>query len=259
MIDHLVLSTNDDPRYYGFWPVVSQAWKKLFPEVSLVLAYISYNEDRIPELEQYGKVIHYYPIDGIPIQNQAKVSRMFVMSLLDGFVMMNDIDIMPLSRKYTEYCCDYLEKDKITCIGTDTYDGSPEEGKFPISYFCGDASAVAEVVNPEGLTYTQLLRSWIGMKDIDHKEDISRNIDPENPDCFSDESLIRALINRWDGKDTRVNRVPRKLTHGGNALCRANWKLDKNLLQDGYYKHAHLPRKNNKDCIGELMNYINTL
>ena len=254
IVDHLVLSTNDDPRYYEFWPVVSQAWKKLFPEINLVLAYVSYNEDRVPELEKYGKVVHYYPLDGIPVQNQAKVSRMFAMSLLDGYVMMNDIDIMPLSRDYTEYCCSFIEKDKITCIGTDTYEGSTEAGKFPISYFCGDSAAISEVVNPEGLTYSELLNSWVGMKDIDHKEDISRNIDPENPECFSDESLIRALINRWEGKDTRVNRVPRRLTHGGDALCRANWNIEKGMK----YFHAHMPRPyhKNKKVIDDLLKSI---
>lgn len=258
MINTVVLSTNDNPKYYQFWPVVAQAWNKLFPEVELILAYISYSEESIPELEKYGRVIHYYPTDGIPIQNQAKVSRMFVMSQLEGFVMMNDIDVMPLSRKYVEYCCEFLEEGKITCIGTDTYENSPEAGKFPISYFCGDASAIKEVVNPKDLTYYNLLNSWVGKRVFDHKEDISRNIDPENPDCFSDESLIRALISEWEGKDDRVNRVPRRLTHGGDALCRANWKLDKNLLQGGYYKHAHLPRpySKNKKIIDELLSVI---
>lgn len=259
IVDHLVLSTNDDPRYYEFWPVVSQAWKKLFPEINLILAYVSYSEERVPELEQYGKVIHYYPIDGIPIQNQAKVSRMFVMSLLDSYSMMNDIDIFPLTRKYVEYCCSFLEKDKITCIGTDTYDGTSEEGKFPISYFCGDSATISEVINPGDLTYSDWVRSFVGMNDIDHKEDISRDIDPENPECFSDESLIRALINRWDGNPDRVNRVPRNLTHGSNnALCRANWKLDKDLLRSESYYHAHLPRpfSKNRKVINQLLEYL---
>ena len=183
---------------------------------------------------------------------------MFVMSQLDGFAMMNDIDIMPLNRKYVEYCCSFLEKEKITCIGTDTYDGSPEEGKFPISYFCGDTDAIREVVNPEGLVYSDLLKSWMGMKVFDHKEDITRDIDPEDPDCFSDESLIRALIYKWGWREGRVNRVPRNLIHGKNALCRANWNIDKQLLQGGYYKHAHLPRpySKNKKVIDELLKSI---
>lgn len=259
MIDYLVLSTNDDPRYYEFWPIVSQAWKKLFPEVSLVLAYISYNDANVPELEKYGKVMHYYPIDGIPIQNQAKVTRMFVMSILNGFVMMNDIDVFPLTRKYVEYCCEHIEKYKITCIGTDTYDGSPEAGKFPISYFCGDSATIAEVINPNALLYSDWIKSFVGMREIDHKEDISRDIDPENPECFSDESLIRALIERWGHKNTRVNRVPRKLVHGSNnALCRANWKVDKDLLNSGSYYHAHLPRpySKNQKVINDLLEFL---
>jgi len=254
MIDHLVLSTNDNPKYFQFWPVVAQAWNKLFPEIEVILAYVSYSEARIPELEKYGRVIHYHPLEGIPVQNQAKVSRMFALSQLEGFVMMNDIDIMPLSKKYMEYCCSFLEKDKITCVGTDTYEGSPEAGKFPISYFCGDASAIREVVNPDNLMYSDLLKSWKGLKVFDHKEDITRDIDPEDPECFSDESLIRALISKWDKKDSHVVRVPRKLTHGGNALCRANWKIETGKE----YLHAHLPRSysKNKKVIDGLLESI---
>ena len=69
-LDHIVLSTNDNPKYYEFWPVVAQSWNKLFPEVNLVLAYVSYDTSSVSELERYGRVAHYYPIDGIPIQNQ---------------------------------------------------------------------------------------------------------------------------------------------------------------------------------------------
>jgi len=266
-LDSIHLSCNQNPKYYEFWPIVYKTWKKLFPETKICLSFIfdPNNQEYLRALKYIGYnlgcLYYYKKCYLIPSQNQAKITRLWSMSLQgENICMLNDIDIMPLQKEYTEYCISYYEKGKIVCVGHDVYAGSSEDGKFPITYLISDGNTIKKIINPNNLEYEDWLKSFIGFKVFDHKEDISRNIDSENPDCFSDESLFRALLHQWNQWD-RVIKVPRKLIHGKSALCRANWKLDQNKLKQGFYKHAHLPRpySNNKKVIKQLIDYIDNL
>ena len=43
--DTVILATNDNPKYSDFVPYTVAAWRKFFPEVKIVLAYIT-SEDK---------------------------------------------------------------------------------------------------------------------------------------------------------------------------------------------------------------------
>ena len=41
MFDRVVVSTDEDKRFIQFVPIVSAAWKRYFPEVSLSIAFVT--------------------------------------------------------------------------------------------------------------------------------------------------------------------------------------------------------------------------
>jgi hypothetical protein len=95
------------------------------------------------------------------------------------------------------------------------------------------------------------------MHAFDHKEDITRSVHHEDPDTFSDESLLRALAH--------INGVPRHGVARGydpytaRALCRSNWMFDMSKIVDGTIVEAHLPRPWSEHAaeIQPLCEYLN--
>jgi hypothetical protein len=120
-----------------------------------------------------------------------------------------------------------------------------------------ESSVWRTLANPLNFDWPKYIRGFVGMRVFDHKEDIARTVHHEDPDTFSDESLLRALL--------KVNPVPFFHAPRGynpytvRALCRANWKFDPKKLMDGTYVEAHLPRplSQHEDKIKPLIAYLN--
>lgn len=248
--DRVILSTNENPKYIEFWPLIPRAWRKLFGvEVSLAfLTERSEHDPLVARMRDDGEVVLFKPLDmsmGIPQPNNTKVLRLILASSMGAEVcLLNDIDMMPLQRGYTEARTRERRPEELLCVGKDFYRGSRADGKFPMPYLTTEGSTFHELVNPQSLTYEDLVRSWIGTRIFDDQEDIALTIHHEHADCFSDESLLRVLIHRWKervGAD-RLRYVDSGLAGSPAYLNRADWNLDLAELAQGAYVQAHLPR-----------------
>ena len=245
VFDNIVLSSNENPKYIQFWPLVSWAWKSLF-NAKVHLAFVTNRQDNDPyieELRKHGNVVVYPEIDGIPSANNSKMARHYFASILGEEVcLINDVDLLPLQREYIYNVTDKFLPNSILCVGADVYKGSVDEGKFPIGYMTAKGNTFREIINPNNLQYTEWIKSFIGNRVFDHKEDISSNVDNENPETFSDESIFRCMIHRWNKPD-RVIHIERGFNpYTQRAIDRASWKNDPELLANGTYVEAHLSR-----------------
>lgn len=254
----IILSSDENPKYIEFWPLVSWAWRKLFGiEVWLALV-APEGRFNLEELRERGHVVRYDPVPGVPTCNQAKVARYHLAASLgdDTLVMTHDLDLLPLQRDYMLKLLDQRPEGYLLTIGSEVYVG-PETGKFTAGYLTLESYLWRKLVNPKQLEWDAFVRSFIGLRVFDHKEDISRTVHHENPDTFSDESLLRALLS--------LNPVPLvRLPFGYwpytvRALDRADWRFDPRKLEDGTYVEAHLlrPLSQNKDRIQPLIDYLN--
>ncbi|OUU28807.1 MAG: hypothetical protein CBC04_00685 [Verrucomicrobia bacterium TMED44] len=92
-IDTVILSSNDNPDYIQFWPIVSEAWTLMGIEPILI-----YTGEQ--KLKLKGNVISFYSKN----MNSSFVSqniRILYPSLLDGKTcIVSDIDNLPLSKNY---------------------------------------------------------------------------------------------------------------------------------------------------------------
>lgn len=92
-IDTVILSSNDNPNYIQFWPIVSEAWSLMGVEPILI-----YTGEK--KLNLKGNVINYFS-KNMDSSFVAQNIRILYPSLLDGSTcLVSDIDNLPLSKKY---------------------------------------------------------------------------------------------------------------------------------------------------------------
>ena len=92
-IDTVILSSNDNPDYIQFWPIVSEAWTLMGVEPILI-----YTGEQ--KLNLKGNVINFYN-KNMDSSFVAQNIRILYPSLLDGNnCLVSDIDNLPLSKNY---------------------------------------------------------------------------------------------------------------------------------------------------------------
>ena len=78
MFDRIIVSTDENPMFLQFVPIVAKAWSKYFPEKKLSIAFISdrsEDDELVVRMRNYADVRIFNTIPGIPTANQAKISR----------------------------------------------------------------------------------------------------------------------------------------------------------------------------------------
>ena len=230
-IDRFVYSTDENPEYMNSWPLVSMVTKKIFGcKVSLAFITNRNEDELIVKMRKFGEVFLFKTIDGIPVGNQAKASRMFLATLYpEEICVINDVDLLPLQKDFLVGLLDGLPDDYLVTVGRNAYHNSLEEGKFPMIYTSAKGKIFKEIINPNNLGYIDTLGQWMHTNVIDHKEAISKPFT-----VFSDESLLRALIYSWKNKH-RVVYLDRPDFVGmreTRRIDRANWHIDKTMLNN---------------------------
>lgn len=234
--DTVVLSTNLNPKYYEFWPIVAKAWHSLFG-VTVHLAVVG---DTCPlDAFDFTHVHYFKPVLGVPEANQAKIARYYVASLLPDstVVMTNDIDLLPLNQRYILDMMAGRKLGSLMTFGSEFYTGA-EEGKCMAGYLTAESAVFRNIFDVGVNGWADFVRSFAHIKRFDTKENILNAIDHEHPDTFSDESLLRYLL---FGDQVPVDQ--RRLPHfPDRMLDRANWNFNPELLRNGHYVDCHLPR-----------------
>lgn len=256
-IDRFVYSTDENPEYMNSWPLVAQVTKKIFGcKVSLAFITNKNKDDElVKKMKNFGEVFLFKTINGIPVGNQAKVSRMYVSTFYPKEIcVVNDVDLLPLQKDFLMRLLENIPNDHMAAIGRNAYDNSLEAGKFPMIYTSAMGKTFKEIINPNNLNYEDTLKQWINLRVIDRKESIN------NPhSSFSDESLLRALIYLWKDKN-RVVYLDRPDFVGMRAtkrIDRANWSIDENILNNRGYIDAHLPKPLRIDMLFPILAHFN--
>ena len=200
-VSKIILSSDENITYYQFWPLAANAWKKVFG-VEPILYFVTDKSDDHPliiELKRHGLVILVKPFSddriNIPIAIQAKVVRMaHACTFGNETVMIGDIDNIPINPARFIRCLGKIPnpESKIVSFGANAYSRTADDGKWPMNYSVAKSETWKKVVNPNGLSWTDLLHSWCDLQNcIDGKESVNQ-LFPQ----FSDESLLRYLLNR---------------------------------------------------------------
>jgi hypothetical protein len=245
-IDIALHSSDSNPFYLDFWPLVSKIWKTKF-HVEPLLLYID-NDHTIPIDETYGKVIKLKPVDDIPLYLQCLWIRYWYPSQVPEKVcMISDIDMFPLSRTY------FI--DQIAKVPDTSYVHlNPNHEFLPSCYHVAKGALFTKILDLEP-TWEESIRAL-------H----SRNL---GHDCFTGTNTILQGKLQWGADEEYATRkvrsypdqsifrfIPR--THG--RIDRGNWVYSPAGMQRDHYADSHSIRPYsdpvNKKKIDELIGYI---
>lgn len=262
----IILSCNEDETYSQFWEPAAWAYRKMFPEVSIHLAFVSNRSEddpKVQEMRKFGEVTLFPILADIPQAGQAKMARFILASRMASLVCyIDDIDLFPLR---TDFITSKLEKRPggvLLCVGGEVYGLN---GCYPISQMTAEGYVWKKLINPKDLPYVELLQSWKDKAQYDDRENI--NIwEPsvEKDYYFSDERLLRRLYHESPVPKIEIKRGYDnylEATIDRHTLNKETdiWEFDHQKLKDGKFVNAHCvrPFKKYKDQFAPLFAYIN--
>jgi|LakMenE01Jun11ns_1017448.scaffolds.fasta_scaffold9868034_3 hypothetical protein len=236
MFDRVIVSS-DESHFKDFWPIVATSWKKFFPNKKACLAFVSDRDENDPlvlNLKKWGEV-YLFPIQkNIPTANQAKMYRYILAGQFDNDVcMIEDIDTIPLQTNFINRILSFRKKNELLRVGSEVYKGTKDEGKFPTSNLTAESYIFKKLLNPNNLNYEELFKSWIDINVFDKKESVN-NFFGKNYE-FSDESLMRVLINTYSPSGNNICEIERNVDIKKDWIDRSWWKIDEYKLKNNDY------------------------
>jgi hypothetical protein len=248
-IDYAILSSDSNPTYLDFWPIVSKIWKEHF-NITPVLYYIDNNQD-VEIDETYGIVIKMLPEPKVPIYLQCLWVRYWCFTQYpDDVCIISDIDMIPLSKKYFV--------DNISDINDEKYVHlNPCYASYGTLPSCYHVS--------KGKTFTKMLEldmDWPTSINKLHSLNLGR--DPGGhlsgkKQWFADEKFSSDKI--FEYKKNNMDDViflHREGGQNGFRIDRLRWSYDPSLVKSGYYYDSHSvrPYLEYKDKIDNLVNLV---
>ena len=252
-LDRVILSTNDDPRYIQFWPMVAKAWKEIVG-VQPTLALIG--DESVQVDESLGDVIRFEPIEGLPDGQYAQAVRLLLPALFeDETCIVSDIDMVPLTKKYfTESIQDVPEENfavyrdgiRMPARGYDGEDGY----RYVMCYTAAKGSVFKEVFNVNNVEdIPAMIKHWYSF----------------GWERDTDERFLFKALHEWPAFSARCSRLGHVVNRRITRIIRTpdrglRFRYDRKLLKEGYYIDAHMPRpyKKYKAMIDEMMAHLGT-
>ncbi len=152
----VLLSCDENPFYYDFWPHAKKMWMN---HIGIEPKLIFINKEK--ETEDFVDDIMYVKeIPNIPVHLQAQMARIFyTQKFQDEICLVSDIDMFPISKKFFD-----IEKISNACDLESFFHLNPEVrefGQFPLCYYCGYGSLYAKIIKTDN--WNKFLKDIIEM------------------------------------------------------------------------------------------------
>lgn len=235
MFDKVIVSS--DEHFKNFFPIVSYAWRKFFPDTKVAAAFVTdrqEDDDAVKKLKNlYDEVKLFQPIEGIPTKNVAKMARFIYASEMAGEVCtIEDVDTIPLQSEFFGNRTAQRNKDHLLAVGQEVYKGLTHHKNFPVSTITGEGNVFKKMFNPDDKPFDSLFDYWETLPD-EKGATVSSEI-------FSDEGLIAQLTRV--NKPSFIQHIERGVSPSEDWIDRSNWKFDLNKLKKGQYVTCNFMR-----------------
>ena len=239
LIERAIVSTDSNPIYYEFWPLVARGWRNFNIEPTAAV---------IGELNldyAFGTVIKMPAIEDIPSDFVAQVIRFIIPCFFPEEVSItSDMDMIPLSRDYFTRQITACKNDDILIFSADAY---KEELRYPMCYIAA-----------KGKYFQQI----IGLKDLEPGtiREFIRYLFSLNKKWATDELFFAEMLHKSPLLKQTVF-----LSRGGwnpcakNRIDRVAWRYSKfGLMTDRYIDaHSLRPLHTNMKEISGIADYLN--
>jgi len=239
-IDRVILSTNENPKYMDFWPIVAKAWQKI--GIRPTLAFIA---DKNVEIdESIGDVIRIEPLKGIPVSFQTQVIRLLLPALFKNEVfLISDIDMLPLQK---EYFVDKIKNIPDDCFVVYRDKAYKKIKRFPMCYNAA-----------MGKTFADIFGGTQGINNIDDIYRVIKELSKKwRNNWNTDEYALYVYLTKWKLYRKKCIKCGGTLKHIiDRRVDRSNMKYSTQRLKDNYYIDFHMPRpyKKYKNAIHKII------
>ena len=197
---------------------------------------------------EYGEVIDYDLIEGIPASLQGQILKIFHASTCgEDVVMTSDIDLLPTpilknaDRSLYQQWVEDVDDNKYVNAG----DGSGPDNRFTLCYHIAKGEVFKKVLDIHG-TWEEFAESIFGFScDENWRKQTETLGIPIN-------NLRRRVDVPWNMDEMWISRKVMEYPDQGifhypaisceGVLVRRAWGYDADLLRQGYYTHIGLPR-----------------
>jgi hypothetical protein len=248
MVKNIILSVNETYDYYGIMPIVYAAYRKFFPDCTIYLGSLINNRAN-KQLEKYcDHLVLFEPDKKIPTCNQGKMMRFYIAAKLGKETcMINDVDTIPLQRRFFEERYLKRKEGQLLAIGAELYRNTKDKGKFPISYMTAEGYVFKRLFDIDDKTWLEFVNSFKHVPVVDGKENLMNPLGK-----FSDESLIRVIK-----KDLPILHLKRVFIPAVDSIARRTRFLTNRLMQGKYFEAHHLhPIALYKDRLIAIAHYL---
>jgi|688.fasta_scaffold18544_8 hypothetical protein len=237
-INYIIVSS-DKSWYLDFWPIVSKTWKK-FLNVTPVLALMDDEESDFYEYE-YGLVKKFKIVDGVSIVMQSQISRLFIPKYLNGYCLISDIDMIPLSGEYFEKNSLGIDESNFVIYSSDNPESLAEK-MYPMCYI---------------LSHSKNFEIFHSNSSF---EEFVNNINNLQLGWCSDQIFLYEKVNEYHEKTNKVIYLNRGWGSGyaDRRVDRATWIYNQEKVKQGWYIDCHLlrPYGQHKNEIDNLLGLI---
>ena len=230
-IDYVIVSSDDNPMYKDFYPIVAKRW--------LELGYKTYyvnitDKDEIIENE-YGIIHKIKSLDFVSTGFQSQVVRLFSSKFIEGNIMMSDIDMLPINGDYYNQYLNELTDDNVIIYSGQPYSDVPY---YPMCY------VVSNSFN---------FRRYLEIEDVNFSEYCKMLSDAYGQAWNTDENFMYDRFQNY-----KENLVVKNDRDFSRRVDRSNWNYNIELLKRGQYIDSHMLRPYNqyRIKIDELINEI---
>jgi len=235
-IDRAIVSTNTNPMYLDFWPVVAKAWKKM--GITPTLALIA--DDDVQIDESLGDVIRFKPIEGVSTAVHAQTIRLLLPAYFEDDVsIISDIDMLPLNKEYYVDSVKECPENAFVVYRPNPY---PNQNLISMCYNAAKGSTFKEVFQINSIEdIPVIVKKWSTALKNNH---------------MTDEILLYHYLHKWKDYSARCVKLEDKLD--GRRIDRGDWQYDIKKLKQNYYVDSHMlrPYKKYKSEIDELATHI---
>lgn len=234
------MGSNLNPMYLDFWPIISKTWKKVF-NITPVLGLICDEDSDFIE-DEYGLIKKYKTIEGIDSGLQSQIVRLYLTKELTGNIIISDIDMVPLSKKYFVDQIVSFDLSKIYIMSSDNAECNTNK-EIPMCYNISDSKLFAKML--------ELDDSWISF---------ANRLNSMGFGWTTDQNYLWLKIQEFKQNNPNdVVLLNRGWSRGADRrIDRLWWSYNPNLVNEGYYIDSHLlrPYHQHKEQIDTLINLL---
>lgn len=237
-IDFVIISSDDNPLYKDFYPIVAKRWY----ELGFKTYFINISDINDVHFNKWGIIRRIKKLDFVSTSFQAQVVRLFAANFIEGNLLISDIDMLPINGSYFTQYLNELNEENVILLSGQPYSDRPY---FPMCYVLANSKAYKKYFKIQNLSFNEFCKMLL---------------DRYSDDWFTDEHFMYDCLNQELDKIIIKNR-PFINSLASQRIDRTNWNFNLESLRSGKYIDAHLlrPYSNYSNQINYLLRNLSNV